>query len=39
MKSIEERLAVLERTQWILTAVIIGQTGIQLTPLLIAILL
>ena len=39
MKTIEERLAVLERTQWILTVVIIGNTGIQFVPLLIAILL
>lgn len=39
MKTIEERLSVLERTQWILTAVIVGHTGIEVVPWLIAILL
>ena len=39
MKTIEERLAVIERTQWFLVAIIVGQTGIGLIPLLMAILL
>jgi len=39
MKSIEERLAVIERTQYFLIAIIIGQTGIQFVPMLIALLI
>jgi len=39
MKTIKERLATLERTQWILTIVVIGKAGLESIPLLIAILL
>ena len=39
MKTIKERLAALERTQWILCAVVVGQAGIEVIPLLMAVLL
>ena len=39
MKTIKERLAKLERTQWILVAVVIGRMGTEFIPLLIAMLL
>ena len=39
MKTIKERLAALERTQWILCIVVVGKAGLELIPLLLAILL
>lgn len=39
MKTIKERLAALERTQWILVVVVLGKAGLEFIPLLIAILL